>query len=225
MTIKLSIPLDQKGFVLIVSLMLMVLLGVLGMVCQHAGTMELRITANEKFYTMAFFEADGSSDLAVSLLEKNLTCGNGFSGADEYDGAPIEKDQDAKILNEWMLTRNFWLNERAEQVFMPLTEDEVSALLREPAEQEIPDLIIPGLLPGQAGGPRTLITIAGDTRLSPGSAMQMASGYEGVGRSAANRGTLIMFDITARHIGLGAGEATIHQQWRHVIGTEEKCEE
>ncbi len=222
MTIQPTIPADETGFVLVVSLVFMVLLGVLGMIAQHAGTMEIQIAANEKFYKMAFYQAEGNAGLAIGLLEKNLACGTTplFYGEPNENEARIAA---ALRLNDFIMTQDFWLNEQAAKIYLPLTEKEMAAMPYEPAEQEIPDLIIPGHMEGVPRSTQTLITIAGKTNMAAGNASQMANGYERIGRSAADHGAYLVYDITARHIGNGGSEATIYQQWRHVTGTEGKC--
>ena len=66
-------------------------------------------------------------------------------------------------------------------------------------------------------GPHTNLTIYGNTELSTGSAIQMAAGYEGIGKGAAGGGGRIVYDIWSQHIGVANSEAIILLQWIHVI--------
>jgi len=65
--------------------------------------------------------------------------------------------------------------------------------------------------------PHTNLTIGGNTELSTGSAIQMAAGYEGIGKGAAGGGGRIVYDIWSQHIGVANSEAMILLQWMHVI--------
>jgi len=65
--------------------------------------------------------------------------------------------------------------------------------------------------------PHTNLKIGGNPGLSTGSAIQMAAGYEGVGKGAAGGGGKIVYDIWSQHIGLGNSEAMILLQWMHVM--------
>lgn len=66
-------------------------------------------------------------------------------------------------------------------------------------------------------GTRTNLKVGGNTELSTGSAIQMAAGYEGVGKGAAGGGGKIVYDIWSQHIGLDNSEVMILLQWMHVM--------
>jgi len=66
-------------------------------------------------------------------------------------------------------------------------------------------------------GPHTNLRIGGNPELSTGSAIQMAAGYEGIGKGTAGGGGKIVYDIWSQHIGLGNSEAMILLQWMHVM--------
>ncbi len=67
------------------------------------------------------------------------------------------------------------------------------------------------------GGPHTNLTIGGNPELSTGSAIQMAAGYEGVGKGAAGGGAKVVYDIWSQHDGINNSEAVIILQWMHVM--------
>jgi hypothetical protein len=73
--------------------------------------------------------------------------------------------------------------------------------------------------PKNYGGnePHTNLTIGGNTELSTGNAMQMAAGYEGIGKGAAGGGAYKIYDIWSQHMGLANSEAMILLQWMHVM--------
>ena len=58
--------------------------------------------------------------------------------------------------------------------------------------------------------PHTNFSLGGTTRFSRGSAIQMAAGYEGLGKGAAAGGASIIFDIYASAIGDNSSSATAY---------------
>ncbi len=65
--------------------------------------------------------------------------------------------------------------------------------------------------------PHTNLTAGGNPELSTGSAIQMAAGYEGIGKGVAGGGATIVYDIWSQHIGLANSEDIILLQWIHVM--------
>lgn len=75
-----------------------------------------------------------------------------------------------------------------------------------------------------ATDPITNIDItASNTTFGPGGAIQMASGYEGVGKSAGAGGAIILYKIISDRQKKGASAAKVSIEWRHVIGQEDDC--
>ena len=71
---------NEKGFVLIVSLMMLVVLVVIGMVATNMTTVELQIAGNDKAQKQTFYGSDGGSEVALALLEENINSA-GFDSA------------------------------------------------------------------------------------------------------------------------------------------------
>ncbi len=53
--------------------------------------------------------------------------------------------------------------------------------------------------------------------LSSGGAVQMAAGYEGVGKGAAGGGAWLIYDVRSLHEGVNNGRAQVKGQWLHVL--------
>lgn len=220
-----SIAKNEDGFVLVAALLTLILLVMVGISATTTTTIEIQIAGNEKAYNMAFFQADGGDEVGAELLEHNIACANGFADVDGTDERIIGDATD-DLLNTRIATLDFWYNAREGQVFRPLTAAEQAALGAAVVQPEIPDMFLPGTVnPANpdATVPRTIISFAGETQLSSGGAIQMAAGYERLGKSAGSGGAIMVYDITSRHIGLGNSESTVHQQWRHVLGQEGDC--
>jgi len=69
----------------------------------------------------------------------------------------------------------------------------------------------------EGNGTRTNLRVGGNPELSTGSAIQMAAGYEGIGKGAAGSGGFIVYDIWSQHIGVANSEDMILLQWMHVM--------
>jgi len=66
-------------------------------------------------------------------------------------------------------------------------------------------------------GTRTNLRVGGNPELSTGSAIQMAAGYEGIGKGVGGGGGRIVYDIWSQHIGVANSEDMILLQWMHVM--------
>ncbi len=78
--------------------------------------------------------------------------------------------------------------------------------------------------PNDASDPRTNIQIVNEgTTFGIGGAVQMTSGYEGIGKSAGSGGAKITFTVSSirQKNNRNAGRVTV--QWRHVIGQTNDC--
>jgi hypothetical protein len=67
------------------------------------------------------------------------------------------------------------------------------------------------------------MVIGGNPEFSTGSALQVAAGYEGKGKSTAGGGALLVYDQITQSFGTFNTESIVRVQWRHVIGTEGTC--
>ena len=67
------------------------------------------------------------------------------------------------------------------------------------------------------GSGTTTLVVGSNSQLSSGGAVQMLSGYEGQGRSAAAGGAWVIYDIRTQHLGPAKSKAKIASQWRHLL--------
>ena len=66
---------DERGFVLIMVLVTLLLLTVLGIWASRTTQMELRTAANERKHQSAFYQADAGTYLAERVIQHNRVCG------------------------------------------------------------------------------------------------------------------------------------------------------
>jgi hypothetical protein len=179
---------NEKGSTLIYSVLILLLLTVIGIAATNTSTIEILISGNDKAHKMAFHQADGGIEVGIELLEQNIK----LAGFDATDLANLG-DVNAT-------STNFYLNDIPD---MPSDSNR--------------DAYLPGNYAGN--DPHTNLTIGINASGYPlsGNAIQMAAGYEGIGKGAAGGGGYVIYDIWSQRIELGNSEDTILLKWLHLI--------
>ncbi len=208
---------DDGGFVLIASLLILLVLTVLGISVNRNTTTEWQIAVNDRLHKDAFYNADAATELAAEVLEQSLAClgfqenanGKRLLGAAGYD-IYIDKD-----------SLGFWRNYAPNGVSLP--SDAARDLV-------FPATFTNGTFDENATNdqPHANINIGGNTKLTAGAAIQMAAGYEGVGKSLALGGAVLLYDINVQqvvknNIGQNDSESVVCIQYGHVLGSEGTC--
>jgi len=192
-------PIDnQNGSAMVIALIIMALLTIIGHLATRSTRLELQTATNDLRHKQAFYTADGISEMAAELLEQNVACSTGFTTLQR--GGLIE-----------VMVDDFWKNNL---VANRLPSDAVR------------DVRIPLLPPNGPDDtqPHTNIVYGGSTGFGTGSALQIAAGYEGKGKSIAGGGAIMVFEQSVQHRGNFNSEACVQTQWRHVIGEEGICD-
>jgi len=198
---------SEEGSTLVVSLLILALLSLVGIAAITTSTIESNIAGNEKFYKIAFYEAEGGTELGTELIEENICCPAGFSSPIIGDKAKkVRIADDNADVNPSPVPLAFWQNELTGS----LIPDDNNRHAYFPSNYTGLD-------------PHTNITFSGVTRLSTGSALQMAAGYEGVGKGAAGGGMHLLYEIHSQHKGKHNSKSVVKIQWRHVVGQEGAC--
>jgi len=203
---------NEEGFVLIVALMIMVILTLLGISATTTSIIERKIAVNEVLHKDSFYRADGGSEAGIALTEANLSCPSGFRSS----FIPI------RVGGMDVFEKDFATANNAPKdlpgASSGMTEDDVPT-------DTIRSARIP-LDPANRSdtSPHTNLAIwSSGAALLAGSAIQMVSGYEGIGKGAAAGGGVKRMVIASQHIGLRQSEAKIFLDWRHLIGQEGSC--
>jgi len=63
---------NENGSVLVIALVILVLVTIMGISASTNTSIEMQIAGNEKFHKMAFYAADGGSEVGSELLEQNI---------------------------------------------------------------------------------------------------------------------------------------------------------
>lgn len=196
----LSILNEEQGSALVIALLMLVILTLLGITATTTSKVELKISGNDKLYRMAFYEADGSSLAGSELIEQNIEerdwTASGLT-------ARVNVGIDC-VLDGFgnCLSRDHYLN-----------TDIGTAI---PSDTNRHAFIPAGHVPNDPS-PHTNILMGGNTVLSTGSAVVLASGYEGMGKGAGGGGAWIIYDVRAQHEGFRNSSSRINLLWRHVM--------
>ncbi|MBA3015779.1 MAG: pilus assembly PilX N-terminal domain-containing protein [Proteobacteria bacterium] len=194
---------NENGFVLVAVMLMLLVLAFIGITSTTTSNIELQIAGNNKIYNQTFYAADGGTSVGAEVVEQNTACATGFT-ATSVDGTIDATDA---VLNGNIVV-----------------EGSALSLWNHPPPTGVSDSDRDIYYPINSGtAPHTNLNIGGDTILAHGSALQMAAGYEGKGKSAASGGGYILYDIFSQRIGISNSQSTLRLQWRHVIGQEGSC--
>ena len=203
---------NQKGSVINVALLILVLIFLIGIGLHKISTTDIKIATNLKTQATTFYETEGGLEGASELLEQNIACPTGFADTDTAtDSLPAGWE---KLEGTVMVTNlQFWTNEAAGDPRGNPDPDDMSTV-GDIAAFFPPDYDA-GVDPDQ---PHTNFSMGGTTRFSRGSAIQMAAGYEGLGKGAGAGGASIIYDVRVVHYG-EQGSCGLHTiQWVHKLG-------
>ena len=188
---------NSNGGVTIAALLILAVLTIIGISSISTSNIEVQIATNDKVHKMAFYAADGGTELGTELLELNIACASGFTS----DNLSVTDDVT-------VVDRDFWM-----QGDEPSRSDSIPF----PSDTERDVLI------NNAAGTNTNLSIFGVTALGIGGAIEMAAGYEGKGKGAAGGGVSLLYQIFSQHLGLADSESVVAIEWRHNIGSEGTC--
>jgi len=193
---------NQHGSVINVALLILILIFLIGIGLSKMSTTDIKIASNIKQDTTTFYEADAGLDSAGELIEQNLACITGFRDHGN-DGT--------EIIGGYYFVNNLDFAHNARD------EGEMPSIDSSDADFYYPPNY------GAETDPHTNIRVGGAGRFSKGSAIQMAAGYEGLGKGAASGGASIIFDVYSQRIGANNSSSTHYMQWVHLLGTSGDC--
>ncbi|NNF98467.1 MAG: hypothetical protein HKM93_03750 [Desulfobacteraceae bacterium] len=184
---------SEEGAVMFIAILILAAVVIIGVTAINTSNVELKMAGNDALVKRVHYSADGLSNLGIELLEKNIRQA-GFEPASPGTTF-VEGNLEGDNLN-------FYLNP--------------TYLSVAPCDNTNRDCWSPpGWVPGQ---PHGNLKFGGDPGLAPGSASQMARGYDGPGAGAAGGGVIIPYAIGSQWVGEKYANRTIGIEWRHVVG-------
>jgi len=211
---------NDSGFVLVVTMLILVVLTLIGLSATRTTNIELQIAGNEKWSQEAFYKADGGLEAGIELIEQNLSCPGGFTAAptgfeDNNSSSffPVVGVDVFDSLFAWDIDKESLSGASGTVDINTIPSDSIRSLRISTDPSSRNDT-----------APHTNLAIWGITQYAPGNAIQMGAGYEGKGKGAAGGGGSILFDIYSQHIGKANSEAVVFTGWRHQINpASENC--
>lgn len=183
---------DNRGFILPIALMILVILSLLGSAAIVTTTTDMEIAGNEKQYQMAFYTADGGADLAPRVIRDTI---------DAYD-EPAYTGSGVSVRNGFLdELLNFATSYNDGSTDSPLNN---------------PDIQISNLTTTHT------VSIDVDTNpttiIMPGGGVEFGSGFEGIGGGASSGGTATLYTIESLSQGSTNSSSTIEGQYIYVFG-------
>jgi hypothetical protein len=214
---------NEEGFVLIAALLILLVLTVLGIAVNRNTNTEWRIAMNDRLHKETFYTADAVSELAQEVLEQSVAC-LGFGENNQGMRLPGAPGFDIYIESHAL---GFWRNYAPDGIDMP--SDRMISGVPDRADR---DIVFPARFDENTGAflreatnnqPHTNIRIGGNTRLTSGSAIEFAAGYEGLGKGIGSGGATLVYDINIQQVGRDGSEVTLCVQYGHILGSSGVC--
>ena len=184
----------EEGFILVFTLLLMVVLMLLGVSAIDTSIFESTMSVNDALYKQVFYEADGGTEVGLKLTFDNAICVQANDGFNEDDLGTGKRTINNIVVSdlEFSSPQN-------------LTSVEVSDSNRHAAYYSDGDI--------SDAAPHTNLLIDGEVKYSPGSGLQMVSGYEGLGASSAASSHTV-YTIYSQHKGARQTETLVTLVWK-----------
>ncbi|MCI5148709.1 MAG: hypothetical protein D3916_04850 [Candidatus Electrothrix sp. MAN1_4] len=208
---------NNEGFVMVAALLILLVLTLMGIAVNRNTMTEWRIAMNDRQHKVAFYSADAVTELGTEILEQGIAClgfGDngvllaGHGGMDVY----IEAGKGG-----------FWRNYADDSLTVPKDDTATGDNGR--------DLVFPAVLDADGDYSATLtnaqphanIIMRGNTQLTPGSAIQMAAGYEGTAKGLGSGGASLVYDVKVYQIGENNAASAVCTKYLHTLGAEGSC--
>lgn len=216
----------EEGFVMVASLLILLVLTMLGIAVNRNTDIEWRIAMNDRLHKQTFYAADATTELASEALEQSIACLGFRKNATDTDGGemmimggyPTLKDSRYNLAVEGN-SLGFWRNYAPKGVVMP-GEGKTERNMVYPAAMTSDGKFDRAATTNQD---HANINIGGNTGMTKGAALQMAAGYEGLGKGMGGGGATLTYTINVRQVGREGSESTICVQYNHVLGSSGKC--
>lgn len=197
---------DENGFILVATMLILVVLTLIGISATRTSNIELQVAGNEKWSQDSFYQADGATETTISIIEESIIRG-GIDANNYYD--------------TYVNNLNFYLKEPRDLYINRIdtgNPDNFDWSLN--GQGSAPNTTRIDVYTPRASGtttrPFSQLKSASITTGVPGSALNMASGYLGLGTGAAKGGTMEIFDIWSNNLGRFNSETMLRLQYRHV---------
>ncbi len=179
---------NEKGSTLLLVLLVLALVTFIGISATTTSNLEMLIGGADKRQKMAFYEAEGGTEVGIELVEEGIARG-GFDddGSGNFEHGEVRGP-----------SKNMFLND-----------------VPDPAALDTPDAFFPKDYTGDQ--PHTNLFVGGASGLSEGGAIIFGAGYEGKGKASGASGAYVLYDIYSERYGPRNSSAEVRIQWQHVM--------
>lgn len=212
---KFSILGNQSGFILVLSMLILVILVLIGISTTKNSQVDLQIVGNDKLNKQNFYRAESGTEVGSRMVEENLGCANGFT-----TNVPASTADTPSILAGSAIINGQIVVERTSSVDLTPRDFAKTETSPTTVSDAARDLYYPR---NYGTGAHTNVIAGGPTTYTTGSAIQFASGYEGKGKGAAAGGGVINYTIISQGVGTQNSLSEVEILWLHAIGLEGDC--
>ncbi|MBN2231516.1 MAG: pilus assembly PilX N-terminal domain-containing protein [Deltaproteobacteria bacterium] len=195
---RINLP-DKRGMALVVCMLIMAVMAMIGVGIATNSTVEIKIAGNQRTKAISFGNADAGTEGTPEIIEQNIEAGDWRSGQDgTWDAAGyifLQTDYNGDGTND--LTIHVKDHGGGKIAFATITS-------------EIDDAVT------LSDGAAAEVTVAKDGNLAAGSAIQMAAGYEGIGKGAGSGGYHAYYLCRSRGTAGSNTATTTEYYYRHV---------
>ncbi len=190
---------SEKGSALVLCLLMIALLSVIAVLSARTSTVETRITANDRLLKSAFHQAEAGVQAGKELIEQNIEDRDWGNNSTRKNVKVVKGELSANTAISGNAAADY-ATDASRDAYLP-AKKMVGGTIQDTTDSD----------------PHTNIRIGGTRRLSTGSAIQMVAGYEGMGKSAAQGGAWIIYDIRAQRQDKDSTRVRLLARWRHVL--------
>lgn len=183
---------NERGSALILAMLVIVLLTVIGIFGAQTSSVETRIAANDRQQKVAFHQAEAGAQVGRELIEQNIENRNWTSGSNVRNVAIVN----GGFLANTSLGNTDYATDANKDAYFPANSAPGTPITSQP---------------------HTNLRFGSNTRLSTGSAIQMVAGYEGRGKSAAQSGAWVVYDIRSQRLDTDKSMSRVWARWVHVM--------
>lgn len=189
---------NEKGFVLVASLMILVVLTVVGITATNTSFLEMLISGNDRFQKQTFYQADAGTEVGINLVYENALCLN------TQDGFQPENAGDPALIDGNIWVDNAYLN------FSDPSSSPPSGL---PSDaNRVARYYTEGII--NDNSPHTNLTYSPIRVSNEGAANEaQVSGYLGLGYGSAGGGASLEYTINSQHQGVANSESIVSLEW------------
>lgn len=204
---------DERGFILIITMLILVVLTIVGMAALDSSIFEVKIASNDRWAKVAFNLADGSVYSTSKLLSEAIAGGADPSHAPvSFVGFQVKKDDDT-IVTVPHVVGDFY--SRA----MGYKETMTTVYNADNTQPEpLPDfMIVP-----EAISPKENVTVtlvARQATMMAGGGAEFGAGAAGAGVGAGGAGAAVTFDVDVSGFAGNNTKSTVSARYRKVLGT------